>query len=175
MIRYQDSGTMILGRPIDGDKSDYLAALVWTSQAKYGQRIVPAELWVGENVVEGETLFVVRQGRDGRDAIELTAASVESIEKRWGQTVYKLRVANEENIMPGDSGGGLWQGGRFVGNMWKSKFTYGWNWDAMALEKQWTETSFAASLPDFVDEPPQRLETKEIADDVESISGGQEY
>jgi hypothetical protein len=125
LIRYQDGGTMILGRSASGDRSDYFSALIWTSQANYNKRIVPVEINAGEKVLVGQEITVVRQGRNGSNAVEFINASVVSIKERWGQPVYELRNANGENIIPGDSGGGLWLGDRFVGNMWKSKFTYG--------------------------------------------------
>lgn len=166
---------MILGRPADRDSSDYLGAMVWDSHAKSKQRVQPVAFEPGENVRAGQDLIIVRQGRSGSTAVELIRASVQSVEDRWGQPVYKLQNADGENILPGDSGGGLWQGGRFIGNMWKSEYTYGWNWDTAALEKQWTETSYAASLPHYDYRPPQSLETTELVEDAGSIPGGQEY
>ena len=155
LIHYQDGGTMILGRFTGGDQADYFEAMIWTSKAKYSQKIHPVDLESGVDASIGQELIIVRQGRHGSTTVNLIIASIESIEERWGQQVYKLRNANGENIMPGDSGGGLWLGSHFIGNMWKSQSSYGWDWDEMALEKQWTETSYAAGLPDFADEVPQ--------------------
>jgi hypothetical protein len=175
LIRYQDCGTMILGRSPGGDRSDYLSALVSISQAKYNRRIVPTELGKDESIYEGETLIIVRQGRNGSKAVELMEVSVESIGERWEQLVYKLRSEAGGNIMPGDSGGGLWLGDRFVGNIWKSKYTYGVNWDSLELEQEWTETSYAAGLPDFGDEVIQQIDTVEFIEEVESYTGEQEF
>jgi len=175
LIRYQDGGTMILGRSADGDRSDYLSALVLISHAKYNRRIVPAELSRDESIYEGETLIIVRQGRSGSKAIELMEVSVESIGERWGQLVYKLRSEAGGDIMPGDSGGGLWLGDRFVGNMWKSKYTYGLNWETLALEQEWTETSYAAGLPEFGEEAIPHLDTAETIDEAVAQTSGQEF
>jgi hypothetical protein len=175
LIRYQDGGTMIVGRSPGGDRSDYLSAMISISQAKYNYRIVPAELGSGDPIKEGETLVIVRQGRNGSKAVELMAVSVESTGEQWGQLVYKLRSEAGGDIMPGDSGGGLWLGDRFVGNMWKSKYTYSVNWDSLELEQEWTETSYAAVLPDFGDEVIQQLDTMEIIEEVESFTSEQEF
>ena len=75
---------MILGRAPGGDRSDYLAALVSISQAKYNQRIIPAELGRNESINGGETLIIVRQGRNGSKAVELMEISAESIGEQWG-------------------------------------------------------------------------------------------
>ena len=175
LVRYQDGGTMIIGTSIDGDRSDYLSALVSISQAKYNRRIIPAKLGRNESINEGETLIIVRQGRNGSKAVELMEVSVELIGERWGQLVYKLRSETGGDIMPGDLGGGLWLGDHLVGNMWKSKYTYGVNWDSLELEQEWTETSYAAGLPDFGDEVIQQLDTVEIIEEVESYADGQEF
>jgi len=54
---------MILGRSVNGDRSDYLSALVSITQAKYGRRIVPTEFESGESVGVGvgQELMVVQQ------------------------------------------------------------------------------------------------------------------
>jgi hypothetical protein len=175
LIRYQDGGTMILGRAADRDPSDFLQAMIWTSAGNYNQRIHPFTIEPGVSTSVGQELIVVRQGRNGSTTVELITATVETIEERWGHQVCKLRNANGQEIMPGDSGCGLWLNGQFVGNMWKSNYTYGWDWEAMALEKQWTETSYAAGLPDFADEVPQVLQAEELIDDVETMASGDEY
>lgn len=159
LIRYRDGGTLILGRSTGGDRPDYLSALVWASRKKSVRRVVPAEFGIGKRVVIGETLFVVHQGRNGAKSVELFKASVESIEERWGQPVYKLRSENGETIIPGDSGGGIWLGEYLVGNTWQYTLDYWWNWESLELEKKWTETSFGAQLPENIDGIIQRSET----------------
>lgn len=175
LIRYQDGGTLILGRHIGGDRSNYLSALVSISQAKYNRRIIPAELGGDEPINEGKTLIIVRQGRNGSNGVELMEVSVESIEERWGQPVYRLRSGNGKNVMPGDSGGGLWLGGCFVGNLWKSEFTYGWNWETLELEQEWTETSYATGLPDLGEQVIQSLRIIEIIDEVDYQTSGGDF
>ena len=135
----------------------------------------PAELGVDQPVQEGQNLIIVRQGRNGSQAVELLAVNVEAVGERWGQLVYELRSADGGDIMPGDSGGGLWFEGRLVGNMWKSKYTYGVYLDALELEQQWTYTSYAAGLPEFANEVPQVLETDQIVDEVESVASEGEF
>jgi hypothetical protein len=166
---------MILGRPPGEDRSDYLSALVWTSEVKYGRRLVPAILGTGESVGVGEPLTIVRQGRNGSNSVELIKVTVEAIENQRGQPVYELRSVNGEAIMPGDSGGGLWLGDCLVGNMWISTYTYAWNWGSLEREQKWTETSFAAGLPDAVDKITMSLGTEEITEDIESPTSGTDF
>jgi hypothetical protein len=151
LIRYRDGGTLILGKAPEGDQPDYLLALVWASRKKNVRRVIPAELGIGKRVGIGETLIIARQGRNGTTSVELIKASVEAIEERFGQPAYKLRSANGEYIIHGDSGGGLWLGEYFVGNMWKSGFDNWWNWGSLELEQKWTEISFGAQLPENID------------------------
>jgi hypothetical protein len=175
LIRYQDGGTMILGRPPGEDRSDYLSALVWTSEVKYGRRLVPAILGTGESVGVGEPLTIVRQGRNGSNSVELIKVTVEAIENQRGQPVYELRSVNGETIMPGDSGGGLWLGDSIVGNMWMSTYTYAWNRGSLEREQNWTETSFAAGLPDALEEITQSLGAVEVTGDMESPTIGEDF
>jgi hypothetical protein len=111
-IRYQDGGTMILGRSISGDQSDYLSAMISISKTKYNRRISPTEFGDDEPITKGKTLIIVRQGRKGSKGVDLMQVTVVSIGERWGQLVYKLRCVQGGDIMPGDSGGGLWFKGR---------------------------------------------------------------
>jgi hypothetical protein len=175
LVRYQDSGTMILGGSAGEDHSDYISAMVWISQSKYGTRIQPAELGSMERVSVGQTLIVARQDRQGAGSVELIFATVEYVGKRWGQPVYKLRTTQGENIMPGDSGGGLWLGGVLVGNMWKSKYTYRMNWESLKLEQAFTETSYAAGLPDSMDEILQNINPAQHIQLLDIGGNGGEY
>lgn len=175
LIRYQDGGSMILGRNAEGNRSDYFSAMAAISQAKHNRNIKPAELGSEQPVQQGQNLIIVRQGRNGSKAVELMAVNVEAVGERWGQLVYELRSAGGGDIMPGDSGGGLWLEGHLVGNMWKSKYTYGMDWDALELEQQWTDTSYTASLPDFADQVPQVLEADQVVDEVESMASAGEF
>ncbi len=175
LIRYQDGGTMILGRSIAGDRSDYLSALIEISQSQYNHRITPAELGSDEPIHQGSSLIVAHQGRDGSNEVELIEVIVEEIEEQDGQLVYQLRCAQGGNIMPGDSGGGLWLGGRLVGNMWKSKYIYAWNWDSLALEEEWTEISYAAALPEFREQVIHSLGTIKTMDEVDAQTSGGDF
>jgi hypothetical protein len=174
LIHYQDGGTMILGRDAAGARSDYLSAFIAISQTKYNHTIRPAELGVDQPIQESQNLIIVRQGRNNSKAVELMVVNIEAVGERWGRLVYELRSLDGGDIMPGDSGGGLWFEGRLVGNMWKSKYTYGVNWDELKLEQQWTETSYAAGLPEFGDPVPYILETGENVDEVENIASASE-
>jgi hypothetical protein len=59
--------------------------------------------------------------------------------------------------------------------MWKSQPTYGWNWDDMALENQWTKISYAAKLPKIVDISLLGVETDQILENVETSTGDTEF
>ncbi len=149
LIRYQDNGTMILGRTAAGNLSYYLPALISISRSNSNRRVVPAELGRDEEIHPTSSLVVVRKGRDGSNEVELLDVSVEAIGEQWGRLVYQLRCAQGDDLRPGDSGGGLWLRGRLVGNMWKSDYTYRWDWRSLSFEKDWAETSYAAGLPEL--------------------------
>ena len=172
LIRYRDGGTMILEDPTEEAQPNYLAALVWASRAKSSSPLVPASFGAVKNLREGEIVIIARTGRDDQVAVELIQATVVSIQDRWGELVFELRNENGETILPGDSGGGIWLNGKVVGNMWKSQYTYAWDWGALRPEKKWMETSYAAVLPDQVDTVIPigiKSESGENAKDQESL------
>jgi len=79
-------------------------------------------------------------------------AEVESIGEYKGLPIFVLRSLDGLPIVSGDSGGGIWQDGRLVGNMWatvtKPSATNALGSSAQNLAApQATEFSYAALLP----------------------------
>jgi len=68
----------------------------------------------------GDVVTLVHQAADDPDRVELLQARVVRNKNYKGQPVFKLALAGEGQIIPGDSGGGIWLNGALVGNMWSS-------------------------------------------------------
>lgn len=66
----------------------------------------------------GAIVFVAHHQAKQSDLIALMAAEVVAIESRDNIPFLLLRSLNGQSIEPGDSGGGVWLNGRFIGNLW---------------------------------------------------------
>ena len=101
-ILFRDSGTLIMRPP---------AGLL-------ERGLVPASLSHIGRLEAADIVTVVRR-RPGRPAqIDLIQAQVEEINYSANAPQIGLRSLNGETIEPGDSGGGIWLDGGYVGNMW---------------------------------------------------------
>jgi hypothetical protein len=177
LIRYRDEGTMVLARS-SKHKSDYLAALIHLSRSKSQRKLSPAHLGDIQDIHAGDLVIIARTDRENPVGVDLMAATVESIDERWGAPVLKLRNHNCESIAPGDSGGGIWLNGELVGNMWKAKYTYNlkfWTWDSQKPEGEWLDTSFAAMLPVEFDEAVESQDSPVLVNKIGPQSGTQDY
>jgi hypothetical protein len=101
LIRYRDGGTMVLEAP-DGL-----------------QGVVPAEVAFGSPVGPGEAVWSVRRSPDnGSTSTEVVSSRVEAIDMVGIPQRIELRSLDGQGLVPGDSGGGIWQGGSLLGNVW---------------------------------------------------------
>lgn len=96
-LRIRDGGTMVLTAP----------AMVATAVAG---RAVSAD----GVTMNGEALLVQRAG----DRVTLTEARVVAQDEKQGVPVVRLRSADGETVVGGDSGGGVWVNGRLAAIMW---------------------------------------------------------
>ena len=104
LIRHRDGGTLILSAPAE------LAALPAVNLD------APTS---GSGTDQGDTVWVSRRARDnGGATVEVVAASVQGVETAAGVQRLRLRGADGAIVIPGDSGGGVWLGRRFLGNVW---------------------------------------------------------
>jgi hypothetical protein len=134
---YQDAGTLVLEAPKE------LAGLASSHGAKLGD---------SRRIKSGVSVLVVYHQTGNRSELGLLEAEVESVEENKGSPICILRSLNGLPIIAGDSGGGIWQDGQLVGNMWATvlKSTVsnasGSSTQTQAIPRP-TDISFAALLP----------------------------
>ena len=121
LIRYSGPGTLILAAPS-------------------GLPAAAADLGNDMTMVSGDILNVVRQDPHNSDQVEVVQARMIRMKDYKGQSVIKLAILDEVEIIPGDSGGGNWHEGKLVGNTWASFI------NTIKLPNS-PETSLAAPLP----------------------------
>ncbi len=122
LVLYTDPGTLVLAAPAG----------------------LPAAITIDEEVAPaaGDVVILVHQSTTDPNQLDLLQAQVVKHQEYKGQLVYKLALVDDGQIIPGDSGGGIWLNGQLVGNMWASYF------ETVRLPFS-AETSLAASLPYF--------------------------
>jgi len=103
IVRYRDGGTMILETP----------GMVLSAG------IVPARLGTEEAVAAGSIVQLAYRLGEDRQYIDVQEAVVEIVSDRDGRPILNLRSLDGEPVIQGDSGGGVWYGGKLVGNLWK--------------------------------------------------------
>lgn len=102
LIRHRDGGTLILTAPAE------LAALPAAElDAPAGSSDESAVVWVAR-----------RDRSNGGATVEVISTTVQGVETADGLQRLRLRGADGAVVLPGDSGGGVWRGDRFVGNVW---------------------------------------------------------
>ena len=136
LIRYRDGGTLVLAAPAE------LAALPAASLD------APTS---GVSASHGDTVWVARRARDnGGATVEVIAASLRAVETVNALQRLRLRGADGAVVLPGDSGGGVWLGQRFVGNVWSGGLEIRRTWLGRLLgssHESETNLIFAALLP----------------------------
>ncbi len=93
-----------------------------------------------ESMAVDDVVTLVHQDPENPDRLDLLQARVVNLKDYKGQPVYKLALIDDGQIVPGDSGGGIWSKDVLVGNMWASYI----NTIKLAFS---AETSLAAPLP----------------------------
>ena len=103
LATYQDAGTLVLEAPQE------LAGSPSACGAKLGD---------SGQVESGDLVWVVYHQTGNRTEIGLLEAEVESVREYKGLPIFVLRSLGGLPVVGGDSGGGIWQDGQLVGNMW---------------------------------------------------------
>jgi hypothetical protein len=101
LIRSRDGGTLVLNAP---------AALLASG-------LVPAALGDSDTAGWGDLVAVVYR-QPGTGELSVKQMAVTSVEDYQTRPSYALQSAEGTVVVPGNSGGGVWQDGRLVGNMW---------------------------------------------------------
>jgi hypothetical protein len=132
LIRYRDGGTMILEAPKD----------LWKGQGDLSS--LAGDLLGKQRSISGDTVFLVRrQNSDAASDIAVTKATIEKIGVKQGKPIIRLLNENGESIVGGDSGGGVWIQGNFIGNMWTTVMKE----DISSGARRQTASSIAALYP----------------------------
>lgn len=150
LIFYRDGGMMILVAPIEL-QSKNLNTLVSTSVAKARTSLQAVEIGAQGGVEVGDIVVITRKLPGDSDRVDLLPATIVSFEYHEGIPVIKLRSQNGENLVPGDSGGGIWLNGRLIANMWMNERIYDWRfwtWKSLKPALKRVDTSIAALTPD---------------------------
>jgi hypothetical protein len=144
LILYRDPGTMILAAPVGHPAGSTLDEQI--------------------SMQTGDVVTLVHQAADDPNRINLLQAKVVYSKNYKGQLVYKLAIADDGKIIPGDSGGGIWLDGKLMGNMWASYL----NTIKLPLS---SSTSLAAPLPSLhlqADENAGSVSVMRYSSDVQS-------
>ena len=148
LIRYQDKGALILEVP------DGLSAFL--SEDCGGSRkqglLIPGQPGNSQKVKPGDRVQLAYHASANRQVLAILEAEVVSIDQYKGLPIFILRSVNGQPVLQGDSGGGIWQDGKLVGNMWatlvkdtrsNASQTGG---NSPGSTATYTDTSFAAIL-----------------------------
>jgi len=130
LICYQDEGTLILKSPPE---------LV--------NRLTPAAAGNPGDIQTGEIVRISYRQAPSRDKAGVLEARVEEVFERGGVPAYRLHCLNGGFIQRGDSGGGIWHDGKYVGNMWITIVAVPAVDNPAGSESQPTDTSYAALYP----------------------------
>jgi hypothetical protein len=123
LILFQDAGTTILIAP-----------------ANLG--IAPATMGSPRQAAKGQIVSIVRRQPGNMNQIEVVQARIVKEALYESLEAWKLQAMNGDFISPGDSGGGIWLNGQWIGNTWSIKVVEHANGDEEA-----EGTIFVAQCP----------------------------
>jgi len=99
LILYSDHGTLVLYNPI-------------------GLGISASSLEEAQSVDVGDFVTIAHQDPDHPGQVDLLQAKVVNHCQNEGLSVLQVAAVDNETIVSGDSGGGVWSEGELVGNTW---------------------------------------------------------
>jgi len=139
LIRYQDKGTLVIKAP------EALNPIPQTilGEANLNQKThsnVPENAGMPQ---EGDLVTFVHPKIGEEDQFEVLQASVKSTGKFKGLPIIKVFILNGI-ILPGNSGGGVWFNGHFIGNVWAIEEKTEFNWHSFQFEDSLTKLSYVA-------------------------------
>jgi hypothetical protein len=104
LIRYRDSGTMIVNAPAQLAARSSLAP----------ELIAESEL----EVQPGDILYIVHRQLEQNDALTVEPVALKSVDESETPSSITLQSINGIVVGPGNSGGGVWHEGHLVANIW---------------------------------------------------------
>ncbi|HEU0297277.1 MAG TPA: hypothetical protein VFR47_31335 [Anaerolineales bacterium] len=135
LIVCQDPGTLVLRAP-----------------AGLPEALTPVNVDHQPQLQPGNIVQVAYRGGAKREQVEIVDAVIEDITVSGVTPVYRLRFPDGQLLSPGDSGGGVWYGETFVGNIWSIVLSYTIveiaSANDSASESQ-TDLSYAAIFPEM--------------------------
>jgi hypothetical protein len=136
LIRDRGGGTMILEAPE-----------ILVVRRPWLPRLQPLAAGDGASVQPGDTVTVAyRPPADGHRSASTFEAVVISLQIKDGQPAWRLQSTHGEQVIPGDSGGGIAKDGRLVGNLWASVIDTVFSSTTPAGEDVQTDRSVGAVL-----------------------------
>ena len=99
LILYSDPGTLVLYDP----------TATWVSKGHLGD---------DRSVAAGDIVTIAHMDLINPGQVELIQAIVMGQHQENGQSVIGVQVMDDEMIVSGDSGGGIWLHGELIGNTW---------------------------------------------------------
>ncbi|MEM7801442.1 MAG: hypothetical protein AAF633_19765 [Chloroflexota bacterium] len=135
LIIYRDSGTIVF-KTIKGQDQRF-----------------SVNLQAVTSIQSGDVVFLLHQDLKGRDGVVVFPARVISIEEKAGVERYGLQSIDGQSIHCGDSGGGIWKDGQYIGNMWTTVEVIKpgkWPWSESTIA--YSDKSFGASITADIEE-----------------------
>jgi hypothetical protein len=91
-------------------------------QAPEGLGGTPAELGSMEDIQPGKPVLIAHQNFQESSSLEVTTGQIQTADDSFHQNrVMRLDLLADGKVRKGDSGGGIWVGGKLVGNLWAYK------------------------------------------------------
>ena len=140
LIRYQDQGTLLLKAP---EAFNSLPSASIGAAYRY-QKPVAADSDNTGMPDEGDIVLIVHPKSGEEDQIEVLQATVQSLGRFKGLPIVKVLVPNDLIIQRGNSGGGVWFNGHFIGNIWATELKGRWSWDTFQFNDTLTNVSYVA-------------------------------
>jgi hypothetical protein len=127
LIRYRDGGTIILNAP-----QEVVSGLQ------------PVVAGTDIEISRRDTVLIVYRHSDGTDKLSVQAMTVTETKDADGTRIFEMRSQDGKIVTTGNSGGGVWQDGRLVGNMWSTVLEQQTDGSGETVP---TNLSLAAELP----------------------------
>ena len=139
LIRYQDQGTLVLKAP------QAFNSLPSTKIGTVDRHQKPVANPVNTGMPEsGDVVLIIHPKSGEEDVFEVLQATVQSLGRFKGLPIIKVLVPGDSIIHRGNSGGGVWFHGLFIGNVWATEVKRDWSWSTFQYKESLTNLSYVA-------------------------------
>jgi len=135
LIRYQNKGTLVLKAP------QAFNSLPATRIGTTGHVGNPVNTGTPE---AGDVVLIIHPKSGHEDQFEVLQATVQSLGRFKGLPIIKVLVPGDAIIHRGNSGGGVWFNGHFIGNVWATEVKREWSWRTFQFKESLTNLSYIA-------------------------------